>query len=230
MTAATMHERSTAPPSLRQLALGFLLTAVAFFSMILNPLTFDFFDAENDAALLAHIEEHHTALRLLFTGIGIAELALGVALWTWGRRVAAASSGRRRGVAQTMSVVALVAGVAALVARLGIWIRDDESLASDDITVFDVASLPAFVGFSLSFVIFGYCMFRGAMPRWLGVVWILCGVLFWLGILPLWFFVGALAFGIRGIIRFRADTPTSAISADSVGSAPTEVDDEHVTP
>jgi hypothetical protein len=46
-------------------------------------------------------------------------------------------------------------------------------------------------------------MVIGAMPTWLGVVWIVCDILFWFGILPLWFFVGALVFGVWGVIRFR---------------------------
>jgi len=65
-------------------------------------------------------------------------------------------------------------------------------------------------GLSAAFVVFGYLMVRGAMPTWLGVVWIGCGGLFWVGILPLWFFVGAFAFGIRGVVRFRAGSSTSA--------------------
>ena len=33
----------------------------------------------------------------------------------------------------------------------------------------------------LSFIAFGYLMIRGAMPTWLGVVWVFCGLMFWLG-------------------------------------------------
>jgi hypothetical protein len=61
-------------------------------------------------------------------------------------------------------------------------------------------------------------MISGAMPVWLGVVWMICGVLFWIGILPLWFFFAALVFGIRGVIRFRA----GSAAIDRISAAPAD--------
>lgn len=52
-------------------------------------------------------------------------------------------------------------------------------------------------------IAFGRLMIRGAMPTWLGNVWVACGVFFRGGLLPLWCFVGALVFGIRGSITYR---------------------------
>jgi hypothetical protein len=68
-------------------------------------------------------------------------------------------------------------------------------------------------------IVFGVLMIRGAMPTWLGVVWIVCGVLFWAtGFLPLWFFVGSLTLGIWGLLNFRPESGTgeqvAAIRAD----------------
>lgn len=76
-------------------------------------------------------------------------------------------------------------------------------MASSDFSIQNVIFLIAAVGFSLSFIVFGVLMIRGAMPTWLGGVWILCGAIFWLGFLSLWFFVGSLVFGIWGLVRFR---------------------------
>ena len=59
----------------------FLLSAVFFFPMILNPIIFGFYDAESDGARVEHVEDNLNALRALFTGIGLPELALGIALW-----------------------------------------------------------------------------------------------------------------------------------------------------
>lgn len=208
MGAATVDRAQTAAGGLRGLAALFLVCALVFFPMIMNPIIFGFFDAENDAERLDHVEENLTALRLLFTGLGVTEIALGLALRSWGRRVADVTAGRRGGMASAFGWVALAAGVVACLTRLTAWVDDASDMASDDLTAVDIVfGLVAGGGFSLSFLVFGYLMVRGAMPTWLGVVWIFSGVMFWLGILPLWFFFGALVFGIRGVIRFRPDSP-----------------------
>ena len=217
MAAPTLDRDRTGAKSLRGIALLFLLTAIAFFAMIMNPLTFGYFDAESEADRLAHVEDHLGALRLLFTGIGITEVALGVALWLWGRQVAEHTPGRRGDVAGAFGWVALVAGVVSLLTRLTAWIDNPEALASDDLSASDIVfGVVAGGGFSLTILVFGYLMIRGAMPTWLGIVWIICGVLFWLGILPLWFFFGALVFGVRGLIKFRA----GATALDRISASP----------
>ena len=209
MTTAAPDREQTDTKELWRLSLGFFLCAVCFFPLIMNPLVIDYFDAESEADRLEHVEPNLTALRLVFTGIGITEVALGFAVWIWGRKVADRTSGRRGDIANAFAWVALAGGFVALLTRLSAWIDDAEDLAADDLSVFDIATgLVGWGGFSLSFIVFGYLMIRGAMPTWLGVVWIICGVMFWLGILPLWFFVGALVFGIRGLIKFRAGSST----------------------
>ncbi len=201
--------------TLRRLALLFLLSAVFFFPMILNPYIFGFFDAESDAARVEHIEDNLNVLRALFTGIGLTEVALGVGLWLWGRHVSARSTGRRAQVAGAFSWVGLVVGVTAIVGRLLPLFDDVETWASGDSSLGLIVSVITFAGFSLTLIVFGVLMIQGAMPTWLGVVWIVCGVLFWGGLLPLWFFVAALAFGIRGLLRFRPGHDTGArISAN----------------
>jgi hypothetical protein len=211
MTTIAPRRAPTGTRELWRLSLLFVGCAVCFFPLIMNPLIIDYFDAESEAVRLEHVEANLGALRLVFTGIGITELALGVAVWIWGRQVAERTTGRRGDVANAFAWVGLAGGSIALLTRLSAWIDDAEELASDDLSVFDIATgLVGWGGFSVSFLVFGYLMIRGAMPRWLGVVWIICGVLFWLGILPLWFFVGALVFGIRGLIAFRAGSSTAA--------------------
>lgn len=204
MTSATPGHRACGTIGRRAIALVFLASAVCFFPLIMNPLVFDFFGAETDAVRLEHVEGNLGGLRLVFTGIGITEVALGVGLWLWGRSFADEATGRPADVANAFAWVGLVAGVVALLNRLTVWIDDAGQIASDDLSIADIAfGLISGGATSLSFIVFGYLMIRGAMPVWLGVVWILCGVLFWLGILPLWFFVGALVFGVRGLIKFR---------------------------
>lgn len=190
---------------IRKIAWLFLLSAVCFFPLIFNPVIFGFFDSD-EAARLEHVNEHLSALRLLFSGIGITELALATALWLWGRQVGERTPGRRGQVARAFAWVGLVAGCAAIIMRFSAWFQDAESMASGDLGALEIAvSLVAFIGFSVTMITFGWLMIRGAMPTWLGIVWVFCGVMFWLGFLPLWFFVGALTFGIRGSIAFRAN-------------------------
>lgn len=217
MGAPTVAHHHTPVIGLRGLAALFLVVAVTFFPMIMNPLIFGFFEAESETERLVHVEDHLGALRLLFTGIGLAEIALGVALWLWGKEVANRTAGRRGVVAFRFGQVALAAGFVAFLTRLTAWFEDAEALANDDLSVTDIVfGLVAGGGFSVAFLVFGYLMIRGSMPTWLGVVWMICGVMFWVGILPLWFFVGAFVFGIRGVIRFR----TGSAAIDQVSGAP----------
>lgn len=189
---------------IRRITTLFLLSAVCFFPLIFNPLIFGFFDADSDAARIEHVQEHLSGMRLVFTGIGITEVALGVALWLWGRQVGDRTPGRRGDVARLCAWVGLVAGCASLVMRCSSWFEDAESIASDDPgSLAMIVGLVAFLGFSLTMITFGWLMILGMMPTWLGIVWVACGVLFWVGLLPLWFFVGALVFGIRGNVAFR---------------------------
>lgn len=195
---------------LRGISWLFVGAAVLFFPMIFNPVIFGFYDDGSQAERLSHVEENLTALRLLFSGIGVAELILGVALWLWGREVADHTAGRRGGVARAFAVVGLVAGMAAMVGRQIAWLENASALASDSPGALELLlGLPAMTGVSVSVIVFGYLMVRGAMPTWLGVTWIVCGVLFWIGILPFWFFVAALTFGIRGVVTFRPGKATA---------------------
>jgi hypothetical protein len=209
METRTATETDSELRRLRKISWLFLVAAVLFFLMIFNPVIFGFFDAASETELISHIEKNPTALRLLFSGIGVTELALGVALWLWGRLVADHTSGRRGGVARAFAVVGLVGGMTAMVGRQIAWFEDAPALASDSPDALElILGLSVGIAFSLSIIVFGYLMVRGAMPTWLGVVWIVCGVLFWLGIIPFWFFGAALAFGIRGIVKFRAGKAT----------------------
>ena len=75
--------------------------------MILNPVILGFFGAESDAATLEHVQDNLGVLRALFAGIGVTELALGIALWLWGRQVNEHTSGRRGAIANGFSWIAL---------------------------------------------------------------------------------------------------------------------------
>lgn len=203
---------------LRKLAWVFLLSALTFFALIFSPLIFGYFDAASEAERLVHVEENLSALRVAFMAMGLSELALGAALWSWGRRVGDHTSGRGGDVARALSWMGLVAGGVALMGRLNVWLQDAESLGSDGLGTFEIiVGSAAGLGFSLALIGFGVLMIRGMMPTWLGVSWIACGVLFWLGILPFWFFFGGLLFGLRGLLRFRSGHTADQIAAVRTG-------------
>lgn len=195
---------------LRGISWLFLVVAVLFCAAIFNPVVFGFFDAASEAERLIHVEENLTPLRLIFAGMGLTELALGVALWLWGRHVADHTPGRRGGVARAFAAVGLTSGVVILVGRLSAWFEDPQALASEERSLPELLfGWPGWIGFSLSFIVFGVLMIKGSMPTWLGVSWIVFGVLFWGGILPIWFFFGALFLGIWGLVRFRHGKATA---------------------
>jgi hypothetical protein len=194
---------------LRGISWLFLVASVVFFATIFNPVSFGYFDAATEAERLSHVEDNLLALRLVFMGMGVTEAALGVGLWLWGRHVADRTPGRRGGVARASAVVGLISGAVMTVGRLSAWFEDAQQLASDDPSLLEILlGIPAWIGFSLSIIVFGYLMVRGAMPTWLGVTWIVCGVLFWVGLIPFWFFFAAFIFGIRGIRKFRPGKAT----------------------
>ena len=85
--------------------------------------------------------------------------------------------------------------------------------------------LPAAIGFCLSVIVFGVLMVRGGMPTWLGGVWVICGVMFWIGILPLWFFLAALVFGVWGLVRIRP----GRFDPDRVAALPVSTDRDPAT-
>ncbi|HSJ28286.1 MAG TPA: hypothetical protein VLB67_08740 [Acidimicrobiia bacterium] len=197
-------------PRLRGISWLFFAAAVLFFAAIFNPVIFGYFDAASESDRLSHVEENLTAIRLIFAGMGLTELALGVALWLWGKQVADHTPGTRGGVARAFAVVGLVAGALSMIGRLSAWFEDPQGLASDDPGLFELlVGVPAWIGFSVALIVFGVLMIRGSMPMWLGVAWIVCGVLFWGGLIPFWFFLAAFAFGIRGIVRFRPGKTTA---------------------
>lgn len=68
-----------------------------------------------------------------------------------------------------------------------------------------------------AFLIYGVLMIMAGLPRWMGVVAILLGGLMpWLGMLPLWWFVAGVALGVgllRLVRRSSAVAPAGLITS-----------------
>ena len=109
-------EETTLRPELRKVCALFLAAGVLFLPLILNPVTIGIF-SKRDAERLAHVEDNWSVIRLLFTGMGIADIGLGVALWLWGKhvqRIHADGQARAAGIAATLG---LIGGAISLITR-----------------------------------------------------------------------------------------------------------------
>jgi hypothetical protein len=194
-------------PQLRRVSLLFLIAGIVFMALIFNPLIFGYFDASKtyDEAL-AYARDNLTALRWMFTAIGLIDLLLGVSLWLWGTQVRKTASGRQATAATVAAWAGLWGGVAALAGRLGTAFQSVEDLVYTGEVRFDVIQIvfgTGMLGWTIAFVIFGVLIIRGPMPTWLGIVLIVFGFLPFIGAVPAWYYLGAILLGITGLIRLR---------------------------
>jgi hypothetical protein len=202
-------------PQLRRVSLLFLIAGVGLLALIFSQPLFSYFDASRtyDEAL-AYVRDNLTALRWMFTGVGVMELVLGASIWLWGRQVRKTVSGGWATAATVAVWAGLWGGVAALASRLRLaWFRSVEDLVFTGNASFDfweIVFLTGMLAWTTAFVIFGILMIRGPMPTWLGIVLILFGLLPYIGILPLWYYVGAILLGVTSLVRFREARSTAA--------------------
>ena len=73
---------------LRRVSVLFIIAGVVFLALIFNPLIFGYFDASKpyDEGL-AFVRDNLTALRWMFTAIGLTDLLLAATLWLWGTQM-----------------------------------------------------------------------------------------------------------------------------------------------
>jgi len=201
--------------SLRRASARLLIPVLVFFPMIFNPIIVGFYDpTKSEADLLAFREEHWLAIRLLFTGIGVSFVVMGLALRTWGRQLASLSPGRSTALAGAAGWAAVAGGVLSLMAYGSVWLWTPAELAEFlDSAVGTMVFVVAWIPLSGAFVLLGILTFQLRSPRWLGVVLPLIAVLPFATLLPLWFFVGAVVAGITGLIRYRTGSNTGVTAA-----------------
>ena len=211
-----MHDatnEATLRPELRKVSGLFLAAGVLFLPLILNPVTIGIF-SKSDAERLAHVEDNWSAIQLLFTGMGVADIGLGVALWLWGQRVCRIHADGQARAAAVAATLGLVGGAIGLVTRWYAWTQDTKEFHDffDDVPIWAILTqLTGFVLLSVAMVIFGVLMVKGPMPRWLGITFAACGLLVYpTGLLPLWYYVGAIVLGIAGLRRYATNGPLAA--------------------
>lgn len=208
-----MHDatsEATLRPELRKVCGLFLTAGVLFLPLILNPVTIGIFSKSNTERL-THVEDNWSTIRLLFTGMGIADIGLGIALWLWGQHVRRIHTGGQARAATAVAAVGLVGGAISLVTRWYVWTQDAQEFHDffDDVPAWAILTqLTGFVLLSVAMITFGVLMVKGPMPRWLGYTFAACGLLVYpTGLLPLWYYVGAVVLGVAGLRRYAGDSP-----------------------
>lgn len=195
-------------PQLRRVSLLFLIAGAGLLALIFNQPLFSYFDFSRtyDEAL-AYVRDNLTALRWMFTGVGLMELLLGASLWLWGIQVRKTVSGGWATAATVAAWAGLWGGVAALAGRhRTAWFQSVEDFAYTGevrVDVLEIIFQTAFLAWTTAFVIFGILIIRGPMPKWLGIVLIVFGLLPFIGAVPAWYYLGAILLGITGLVRFR---------------------------
>jgi hypothetical protein len=199
-------------PQLRRVALLILIAGVVWLALIFNQPLFGYFDFSRtfDEAL-AYARDNLTALRWMFTGLGVMGLLLGASLWLWGNQARKTESGRWATAATVAAWTGLWGGVAQLAERLWTALQSVEDLAytgARDLDALAIIALTAWLAWTISFVIFGVLIVRGPMPKWLGIVLIVFGLLPAIGAIPAWYYMGATLLGVTSLVHFRGARST----------------------
>ena len=202
-------------PHLMRVSVLFIIAGVVFLALIFNPLIFGYFDASKPYGEgLAFVRDNLTALRWIFTAIGLTDLLLGATLWLWGTQMRKTMSAGQATAATVAAWAGLWGGVAALAGRLRTaWFQSVDDLVSTGSASFDVMGIVFLTGmlaWTIAFVIFGILIIRGPMPTWLGIVLIVCAFLPAAGAVPAWYYIGAIVLGVTGLVRFREARSTGA--------------------
>ena len=197
---------------LRRVSLLFLFAGVGLLALIFNQPLLGYFDTSRTyEEALVYVGDNLTALRWMFTGVGVMDLLLGATLWLWGSQVRKTVSGGQATAATVAAWAGLWGGVAALGYRLRTaWFQSVEDFAytgETSVGVPEVIFLTALLAWTAAFVIFGVLIIRGPMPKWLGILLIVFGFLPYIGILPFWYYFGAIALGITVLVRLRGGKP-----------------------
>lgn len=191
-----------------------LLGSVIFWAGIPWPANGDFFEAENDVARIAVVEEHRTAFAIAFSLLGVGALIAAVGLWSYGLHTAAhegTHAPRRRVAAQVAAWLALAGVLSGTSRTLHALFGSAEANVTSDIDL--VLGIAAAVATSIALVILGGLAWAGPPPRWTAVLLVLGGVLGAAMFLPFWWFGALLIFAITNLIVTRggrAGEPSAA--------------------
>jgi len=196
----------TARGSLRAAAGVLLLGGLIFFAGVSRPVVGDWAEAFDDEAkriAIAKADADQFTVGFVLMGVGF--IVMGIALGLWGRAVARLETGRRAIAAVVLGLVAAIGGFGPGLVRVITPLVDVEDAAGETGGL-NVAFLAGALALTVGFVGLGILTWRGPAPRWAGILLALTGVAA-VVTFPAWYMLGALAFGLVGVLHFRRSWP-----------------------
>jgi len=190
-----------------------LLGGLTFFAGVSRPVVTEWanaVDAKADKArLIAIALGNPSEFTLAWTLMGIGFILIGLGLGLWGWTVARLKTGGRAVAARVLGVTAAIGGFGSGLLRVIIPFVDLERAAVGDSTL-NIVFVPGALSLSLGYIGLGVLTWRGPAPRWVGIVLALIGLVAVVVPIPAWYMLGALVFGLVGVIHFRRSWPRKA--------------------
>jgi MFS family permease len=183
-----------------------LLGGLIFFAGVSRPVVGDWAEAfDHEAKRIAIAQADTDQFTVAFALMGVGFIVMGIALRLWGRAVTGLETGRRATAAVVLGLAAAIGGFGPGLVRV-ITALVDVELAAGESRALNVAYLPGAFALALGFVGFGILTWRGPAPRWAGILLVLTGVAAAVTF-PAWYMLGALVFGLVGVVHFRRSWP-----------------------
>jgi len=195
-------DAGTARGSLRLAAGVLLIGGLIFFAGVSRPVVGDWAAAFDDVAKrisIAKADANQFTVGFVLMGVGF--IVIGVALGLWGRAVTRLETGRRATAAVVLGLTSAIGGFGPGLVRVITPLVDVERAAGESGGL-NVAYLLGAFALTLGFVGFGILTWRGPAPRWAGILLALTGVAAAVTF-PAWYMLGALVFGLVGVVHFR---------------------------
>ena len=161
------------------------------------------FDDEAKRIAIAKADADQFTVGFALMGVGF--IVMGIALGLWGRAVTRLETGRRATAAVVLGLTAAIGGFGPGLVRVITPLVDVEQAAGESAAL-NLAYLPGALALALGFVGFGILTWRGPALRWAGILLAFTGVAAAVTF-PAWYMLGALVFGLVGVVRFRRSWP-----------------------
>lgn len=154
---------------------------------------------------------HRAELTLGWTLFAVGEALVGVGIWMIAQQIARSESGWKARAAGIASWVFLVAALVSAVLRVvpEDWTVSAEDLAADRIPLWSLVLVSAvWYAMSAAYALLAVVLIASrAWPTWLGIVLVVLGVLPLVIQLPMFFWIGAIVFGITAAVRRPIPAP-----------------------
>lgn len=199
-------EAGTARGSLRAAAGVLLFGGLIFFAGVSRPVVGDWAEAfDDEAKRIAIAKAHAGQFTVAFVLMGVGFMLKGIALGLWGRAVTRLETGRRATAAVVLGLTAAIGGGGLGLVRAITPLVDVEQAAGDSAAL-NAVYLSGAYALALGFVGFGILTWRGPAPPSAGILLALTGVAAAVTF-PAWYMLGALVFGLVGVVHFRRSWP-----------------------